>query len=185
MKKRGYRWRFFLVAVVVILAGAGIWTVQKKSGTFVPATEVSLKGPYGTLTLQLPDEWNYEIQTEEQDTVYGIRFYRGEDKENEVLVKYDKDYPGETCGTGLEEKKIRLAGEKAVEGWRDGFESGMWEKIAFLGEKSDIHIINQCSETAWWKENEKQVMQILDALQYDPKATADECQVEVQQAVEK
>lgn len=86
--------------------------LSKKSRTFVPATEVLLKGPYGTLTLQLPEEWNYEIQTEEQDTVYGISFYRGEDKENEVLVKYEKDYPGETCGTGLEEKKIRLAGEK-------------------------------------------------------------------------
>ena len=111
MKKRLYRWRFFLAVVVVILAGAGIWSFQKKSRTFVPATEVSLKGPYGTLTLQLPEEWNYEIQTEEQDTVYGISFYRGEDKENEVLVKYEKDYPGETCGTGLEEKKILLADE--------------------------------------------------------------------------
>lgn len=55
MKKSMYRWRFFLAAVV-ILAGAGIWIIQKKSGTFVPATEVSLKGPYGTLTLQLPEE---------------------------------------------------------------------------------------------------------------------------------
>ena len=109
MKKSMYRWRFFLAAVV-ILAGAGIWIIQKKSGTFVPATEVSLKGPYGTLTLQLPEEWTYEIQTEKQDTVYGISFYRGEDKENKVLVKYEKDYPGEECGTGLEEKKIRLAG---------------------------------------------------------------------------
>ena len=43
MKKSMYRWRFFLAAVV-ILAGAGIWIIQKKSGTFVPATEVSLKG---------------------------------------------------------------------------------------------------------------------------------------------
>ena len=165
MKKRLYRWRFFLAVVVVILAGAGIWIFQKKSRTFVPATEVSLKGPYGTLTLQLPEEWNYEIQTEEQDTVYGISFYRGEDKENEVLVKYEKDYPGETCGTGLEEKKIRLAGEKALEESRDGFASGIWEEIVFLGEKSDIHIINLCGESAWWKENEKQVMQILDTLQ--------------------
>ena len=150
MKKRLYRWRFFLAVVVVILAGAGIWIFQKKSRTFVPATEVSLKGPYGTLTLQLPEEWNYEIQTEEQDTVYGISFYRGEDKENEVLVKYEKDYPGETCGTGLEEKKIRLAGEKALEESRDGFASGIWEEIVFLGEKSDIHIINPCGESAWW-----------------------------------
>ena len=184
MKKRLYRWRFFLAVVVVILAGAGIWIFQKKSRTFVPATEVSLKGPYGTLTLQLPEEWNYEIQTEEQDTVYGIRFYRREDKENEVLVKYEKDYPGETCGTGLEEKKIRLAGEKALEESRDGFASGIWEEIVFLGEKSDIHIINPCGESAWWKENEKQVMQILDTLQYDPETTADECQVEVQQQIE-
>ena len=111
--------------------------------------------------MQLPEEWTYEIQTEKQDTVYGIRFYWGEDKENKVLVKYEKDYPGEECGTGLEEKKIRLAGEKALEESRDGFESGLWEEIVFLGEKSDIHIINQCGEIVWWKENEKQVMQIL------------------------
>ena len=45
MKKRLYRWRFFLAVVVVILAGAGIWIFQKKYRTFVPATEVSLKGP--------------------------------------------------------------------------------------------------------------------------------------------
>lgn len=184
MKKRTYRWRVFLAAVVVILAGAGIWIIQKKPETFVPATEVSLKGPYGTLTLQMPEEWTYEIQTEKQDTVYGIRFYRGEDKENEVLVKYDKDFPGETCGTGLEEKKIRLAGEKALKESRDGFASGMWEEIVFLGEKSDIHILNPCGETVWWKENEKQVMQILDTLRYDPETTADECQVEVQQQIE-
>lgn len=183
MKKNMYRWRFFLAAVV-ILAGAGIWIIQKKSGTFVPETEVSLKGPYGTLTLQLPEEWTYEIQTEKQDTVYGISFYRGEDKENKVLVKYEKDYPGEECGTGLEEKKIRLAGEKALEESRDGFESDLWEEIVFLGEKSDIHIINQCGETVWWKENEKQVMQILNTLQYDPETTVAECQVEVQQQIE-
>lgn len=107
--------------------------------------------------------------------MYGISFYRGEDKENEVLVKYEKDYPGKTCGTGLEEKKIRLAGEKALEESRDGFASGIWEEIVFLGEKSDIHIINPCGESAWWKENEKQVMQILNTLQYDPETTADEC----------
>ena len=61
---------------------------------------------------------------------------------------------------------------------------GRIEKIVFLGEKSDIHIINPCGESAWWKENEKQVMQILDTLQYDPETTADECQVEVQQQIE-
>lgn len=64
------------------------------------------------------------------------------------------------------------------------FASGIWEEIVFLGEKSDIHIINPCGESAWWKENEKQVMQILDTLQYDPETTADECQVEVQQQIE-
>lgn len=181
MKKRTYRWIAFFVAVLVILAGAGIWSFQKKSETFVPETEVSLKGPGGTLTLQLSDGWNYEIQTEKQDTVYGISFYRDEEKENEVLVKYEKDDPGETCGTGLEEKKIRLAGEKALEEWRDGFASGMWENIVFPGEKSAIQILNHCSETAWWKENEKQVMEILDTLQYDPDTTANECQVEVRQ----
>ncbi|MFR0790906.1 MAG: hypothetical protein ACLSHW_09980 [Lachnospiraceae bacterium] len=30
MKKRLYRWRFFLAVVVVILAGAGIWIFQKE-----------------------------------------------------------------------------------------------------------------------------------------------------------
>lgn len=64
---------------------------------------------------------------------------------------------------------------KALEESRDGFASGIWEEIVFLGEKSDIHIINPCGESAWWKENEKQVMQILDTLQYDPETTADEC----------
>ena len=39
MKKRLYRWRFFLAVVVVILAGAGIWIFQKKSRSF---TERSL-----------------------------------------------------------------------------------------------------------------------------------------------
>lgn len=181
MKKKTYRWRFFLAAVVVILVGAGIWIFQKKSETFVPVTEVSLKGPYGTLTLQLPEEWTYEIQTEEQDTTYGIRFFREEDEKNGVLVSYQKDYLGNECGTGVEIKRVCLAGEKALESWIDGLYSGWWQDIEFLGDKRDIHIHNQCDKAAWWKENEKQVMQILDTLQYDPDATVDECQVEVQQ----
>ena len=113
MKKRLYRWRFFLAVVVVILAGAGIWIFQKKSRTFVPATEVSLKGPYGTLTLQLPEEWNYEIQTEEQDTVYGISFYRGEDKENEVTEENEQETKDEII-RDTEDKSIKATKEKTT-----------------------------------------------------------------------
>lgn len=107
-----------------------------------------------------------EIQTEEQDTGKGISFYRGEDKENEVLVKYEKDYPGETCNR----LKKRRSGWQEKKPWknRETVLHLAYGRRLYLGEKSDIHIINPCGESAWWKENENRE-QDPDTLQYDPR----------------
>lgn len=162
----------------------------------VKGTTVTQPGPYGSITLTVPDGWEYRECSAGDDALFGS-FYgiqicpKGQN--GCVEVGY-QDMFG-VCGTGLEDKHETVAGADANIGYYDG--SKIWSFVAFHGDNEKIVAVTSDVD-AWWnldatnreyegKDSENvteqdgskdkaetdsftygnQVMQILDTLQYD------------------
>lgn len=142
----------------------------------VKGTTVTQPGPYGSITLTIPDGWEYRACPVGDDMLYGGSYgiqICPKGQKGCVQVVYSNTFG--VCGTGLEEKHETIAGEDADIGYYDG--SKIWSYVV-------LHIDNQkiVAETwgdvdTWWNRTAdnsmsygNQVMQILDTLQYDASA---------------
>lgn len=124
-------------------------------------------GPYGRLSLSLPEGWAYEVypmDSEELRTgIYGIHFYPEGVDEGFVEVCYADSFG--VCGTGLQSEDRTLAGKSVNVGTYDNGEA--WDFITFQEEYKGIVAIN-ISVDGWWKEYGDQVFDILDTLSFEP-----------------
>ena len=162
----------------------------------VKGTTVTQPGPYGSITLTIPDGWEYRACSAGDDALfgssYGIQICPVGQK-GCVEIGY-RDAFG-VCGTGLEEKHETVAGADANIGYYDG--SKIWSYVVFHGDNAKI-VAETWDVDAWWnldvtnretegKDSEiateqddsknkdatnlltygELVMQILDTLQYD------------------
>lgn len=129
-------------------------------------TEVSQGGPYGKITLSLPDGWNYEVCPIDSGNMlygmYGIHFYPQGIDHGYVEVSYI-DFFG-VCGTGLACRTATVAGHSAEIGTYDNHD--YWDYIAFQGDYKGI-VVNTYFVDDWWSNNSSQVMEILDTLSFD------------------
>lgn len=159
-------------------------------------TTVTQPGPYGSITLTIPDGWEYHECSAGDDALfgssYGIQICPAGQK-GCVEIGYSDAFG--VCGTGLEEKHETVAGADANIGYYDG--SKIWSYVVFRGDNEKI-VAETWDVDAWWnldatnretegKDSEiateqddsknkeetnllaygDQVMQILDTLQYD------------------
>ena len=159
-------------------------------------TTVTQPGPYGSITLTIPDGWEYHECSAGDDALfgssYGIQICPVGQK-GCVEIGYSDAFG--VCGTGLEEKHETVAGADANIGYYDG--SKIWSYVVFRGDNEKI-VAETWDVDAWWnldatnretegKDSEietelddtkhkeetnlltygDQVMQILDTLQYD------------------
>lgn len=162
----------------------------------VKGTTVTQPGPYGSITLTIPDGWEYHECSAGDDALfgssYGIQICPVGQK-GCVEIGYSDAFG--VCGTGLEEKHETVAGADANIGYYDG--SKIWSYVVFRGDNEKI-VAETWGVDAWWnldatnretegKDSEiateqddnknkeetnlltygDQVMQILDTLQYD------------------
>ena len=138
----------------------------------VKGTTVTQPGPYGSITLTVPDGWEYRECSAGDDALFGS-FYGiqicPKGQKGCVEVGY-QDMFG-VCGTGLEDKHETVAGADANIGYYDG--SKIWSYVVFHGDNEKI-VAETWDVDAWWNlpaDNSMsygdQVMQILDTLQYD------------------
>ena len=128
--------------------------------------DVAQGGPYGKISISIPDGWNYERYPMDSDELmsgmYGICFYPEGVTEGYVELAYF-DFFG-VCGTGLEEEEVTVAGNAAYIGTYDYHE--YWDFIAFQGEYKGIVALTY-SVGAWWGKYSDQVMDILGTLSFD------------------
>lgn len=86
------------------------------SATANADTIVSQGGPYGKITLSIPDGWRHEICPidSKQDIygLYGIRFYPKDVADGYIALNYIDSFG--VCGTGLEEKNHRSQGIRSI-----------------------------------------------------------------------
>lgn len=141
----------------------------------VKGTTVTQPGPYGSITLTVPDGWEYRACSAGDDALfgssYGIQICPVGQK-GCVEIGYSDAFG--VCGTGLEEKHETVAGADANIGYYDG--SKIWSYVVFRGDNEKI-VAETWDVDAWWNLDATnlltygdQVMQILDTLQYDASA---------------
>lgn len=130
------------------------------------STTVVQGGPYGKLTLCLPDGWSYETCPMDNEKLlnglYGIRFYPEGVTDGAIELAYI-DFFG-VCGTGLSEEPVTVAKTPAHIGTYDNH--AYWDFIAFEEDYAGIVALTYNVES-WWEEYSEQVMNILDTLSYD------------------
>ena len=92
-----------------------------ESENLFPA-EAAQGGPYGKLTISLPEGWSFEACPMDSESLiygmYGIHFYPEDAKEGYIEIAYIK--PFGVCGTGLKSENADIAGQQANIGTYDG-----------------------------------------------------------------
>ncbi len=123
-------------------------------------------GPYGKLSLSLPDGWCYETCPTDSEKLlnglYGIHFYPEGVADSFIELVYIDSFG--VCGTGLFEDTATIAGNPACIGTYDHHD--YWDFISFQDDYSGIVALTYNVES-WWTSYEKQVMNILNTLTYD------------------
>ncbi len=136
------------------------------SATANADTLVSQGGPYGKITLSIPDGWRHEtcpIDSEQVDYgLYGVRFYPEDATDGYIAVNYIDSFG--VCGTGLEEKKSSIAGQPVNIGTYDN--NVYWNFIAFHDDYDGVVALTY-SVDHWWETYSDQVMDILNTLSFD------------------
>ena len=135
-----------------------------------PVEVVTKTGPYGELSLIVPEGWRISpAQRGENDFVglYGFVLTPNNVKKGRIEVSYYKDFG--VCGTELEIKNVTLSGEKAEQGFYDG--NDKWTYIAF-GQGSLHHVVVQNFDAFDWDEEYyKQLEYILNNIKLNPDKT--------------
>lgn len=127
---------------------------------------VTAEGPYGSLTITIPDDWSYEIRGVGDDKLlsadYGICLYPTNVSNGYIEVGYHSAFG--VCGTSLETVATTLAGDNAFIDYYGG--SKIWSYICFDGNNKGIVAI--ASEVDDWdKSYLDESIEILDSVIYN------------------
>lgn len=129
-------------------------------------TDIEQGGPYGKISISLPEGWDYELCPIDSDNLiygmYGIHFYPIDADDGYVALVYEDNFG--VCGTGLEEEAVTIAGNPANIGTYDNH--SYWDFIAFGGEYGGIVALTY-SVDDWWSDYGTRVLDILETLSFD------------------
>jgi hypothetical protein len=131
--------------------------------TEVTGTTATVQGPYGSISITVPDGWSYLTCNVGDENLlsaeYGIQFFPNRADGGYIEVGYHSAFG--VCGTGLEEKEATLAQNPVRIGYYDG--RSMWDFVCFQGEYDGI--VALATENEDWDEQEQnETMEILDSV---------------------
>ncbi|HBA49349.1 MAG TPA: hypothetical protein DCZ91_16455 [Lachnospiraceae bacterium] len=130
------------------------------------AAGVAQGGPYGEISIMLPDGWKYETFPMDSGELisgdYGIHFYPEGVAEGFVELVYI-DFFG-VCGTGLAQENAEIAGSPASIGTYDGHP--YWDFVSFREQNDGVVALTYQVED-WWDAYGDSVTEILDTLTFD------------------
>ena len=130
-------------------------------------TTVTQGGPFGAISLTVPEGWKYELCPMDSDSLligdYGICFSPEDADIGFVEIAYIQSFG--VCGTGLSQEEVTVAGHPAWKGTYDGH--AYWDFIGFKEPMRDV-VAQTCLVEGWWEENEDAVMEILETFTFDP-----------------
>ena len=129
-------------------------------------TAAEVSGPYGTLCINVPENWTWEACPVDSDKLmygyYGIILRPTGAKEGQIELIYHDSFA--VCGTGLESKDITLAGGPAMMGIYD--RKPDWDFIIFRGANEGVVAQTKMCET-WTDGMWAEALTILDSASFD------------------
>ena len=133
----------------------------------ITSTEVIQGGPYGKISISVPNGWNYDTYPVDSDELmvgmYGIRFYPKDVTTGYIELAYTNNFG--VCGTGLDEKQTTIGGNPACVGTYDNHV--YWDFISFQEDYAGVVALTYYVED-WWDTYSSQVKDILNTIQFDP-----------------
>lgn len=140
---------------------------QAESPAAATGTTVTQGGPFGAISLTVPEGWKYELCPMDSDSLligdYGICFSPEDADIGFVEIAYIRSFG--VCGTGLSQEEVTVAGYPAWKGTYDGHT--YWDFIGFKEPMRDV-VAQTCSVEGWWEGNEEAVTEILETFTFDP-----------------
>ena len=135
-------------------------------------TPAVLRGPFGELTVLLPDGWS-NAPCPDGGCVYssggyGMHLYPTQAAEGFIEICYP-DTPFGVCGTGLETEEVILADSSACIGTYDGHP--YWDYVVFNDGNQGVVALT-CQVERWWPDYGDQALAILDTLQLEKPTAA-------------
>ncbi len=123
-------------------------------------TRVSASYGEHTLSISIPEGWEYEIKEySEESSSFGIYFWPEWENEGKLSFLYYDAWG--VCGTGLESETIEIGGYEASQG---NYNGGIWEFICFQKE-SGWCVIKNDTARAWLEKYMDEAMEIIDTVQ--------------------
>lgn len=133
MKKARLLPALVLALLFLLPAGCGTRTASAAQPTPAPAETVTASGTAGTLRVQVPDGWKYEVCPEGtldgSETDFGVKIWPGSGSDSCVQLYWSDSFG--VCGTGLKEEAMTLAGDSVSAGYYDGGKN--WTFLSFQG----------------------------------------------------
>ncbi len=152
-------------------AGAGTSTdglgAPNSADTGDGGTRIAQGGPYGEISVTLPDGWTYTPIPIDSDptfsTQYGLSFYPDGKEEGQIRLCYMDQFG--VCGTGLSEEEGTIAGYPVRIGTYDNH--AYWDFITFGGDCEGIVALTESPDVLWWREYGDTAAAILNTLSFD------------------
>ena len=127
-------------------------------------------GPYGKLSLMVPETWSYEIANVDGEKLltgcYGIILKPNGIDNGQIEVVCADNFA--VCGTGLVNEKNTLAGSPVRVGTYDA--DAHWSFIVFEGENPQV-VVNHTDCTSWSDSTWNEAWSILDTISFDRNQT--------------
>ena len=129
---------------------------------------VSVTGPYGQISVTLPDTWRAEAAPMDSGKLmaglYGLVLRPADAPADHIELTCTDSFG--VCGTGLSEEKRELAGTEAVIGTFDGH--AHWDFIAFPRDEAQVQVVAQHTDGySWTAVIWNEAMDILDTMRFD------------------
>lgn len=123
-----------LLALLMLLpAGCGTRTASAAQPTPAPAETVTMSGTAGTLRVQMPDGWKYEVCPEgtldDSEACFGVKIWPDSGSDSCVQLYWSDSFG--VCGMGLKEETMTLAGDSVSAGYYDGDKN--WTFLSYQG----------------------------------------------------
>lgn len=159
-----------LLALLMLLpAGCGKQATTVSPSTPTPAETVTASGTAGTLRVQVPDGWKYEVCPEgtldDSEACFGVKI-RPDSGSDSCVQLYWSDSFG-VCGTGLKEETLTLAGDSVSAGYYDSDKN--WTFLSYQGKNRGI-VAWADPNAGWFADKGDQLLAVLATVEWTPAA---------------
>ena len=136
-----------------------------------PAGErVFVDGPYGRISIVLPENWSCESSDDAHrllNGLYGLILKPEREASGRIELNYVKNFA--VCGTGLAQEEMQFAGVKVTIGTYD--EGNVWDYAAYHDALEGVVALTaECDD--WSEDSLNEANQILNSVEFDPEVTA-------------